>query len=93
MIKTNIKPNMHLERQTLSEVHIFIGIYFEEEADGLMKERRGRACYCNSSGCYCCVGCAHEKEKSRKLIGKYSKSKAENFGFAFLCVKRSATVL
>ena len=38
MIKTNIKPNMHLERQILSEVHIFIGIYFEEEADGLMKD-------------------------------------------------------
>ena len=32
---------MHLERQTLLKVHIFIGIYFEEEADGLMKERRG----------------------------------------------------
>lgn len=31
---------MHLERQTLLKVHIFIGIYFEEEADGLMKERR-----------------------------------------------------
>ena len=30
---------MHLERQTLLEVHIFIGIYFEEEADGLMEER------------------------------------------------------
>ena len=29
---------MHLERQILSEVHIFIGIYFEEEADGLMKD-------------------------------------------------------
>ena len=39
MIKTNIKLNMHLERQTLLEVHIFIGIYFEEEADGLMEER------------------------------------------------------
>ena len=84
---------MHLERQTLLKVHIFIGIYFEEEADGLMKERRGKACYYNSSGCYCCVGCAYEKEKSRKLIGKYSKSKAEIFGFAFLCVKKSATVL
>lgn len=59
---------MHLERQTLLEVHIFIGIYFEEEADGLMKERRGKACYYNSGGCYCCVGCAYEKEKSRKLI-------------------------
>ena len=33
---------MHLERQTLSEVHIFIGIYFEEEADGLMEERRAK---------------------------------------------------
>ena len=30
---------MHLERQILSEVHIFIGIYFEEEADGLVKEK------------------------------------------------------
>ena len=68
MIKTNIKPNMHLERQTLLEVHIFMGIYFEEEADCLVKEKRGRACYCNSGGCYCCVGCAYEKEKSRKLI-------------------------
>ncbi len=39
MIKTNIKLNMHLERQTLLEVHIFIGIYFEEEADGFVKEK------------------------------------------------------
>ena len=29
---------MHLERQTLLEVHIFIGIYFEEKADSLMKD-------------------------------------------------------
>lgn len=33
---------MHLERQTLLKVHIFIGIYFEEKADGLMKERRAK---------------------------------------------------
>lgn len=33
---------MHLERQTLLKVHIFIGIYFEEEADGLIEERRAK---------------------------------------------------
>ena len=68
MIKTNIKPNMHLERQTLLKVHIFIGIYFEEKADGLIKGKWGKACYYNSSGCYCCISCAYEKEKRRKLI-------------------------
>ena len=63
---------MHLERQTLLKVHVFIGIYFEEKADGLMKERRGKACYYNSSGCYCCVGCAYEKEKL--LAGGFADS-------------------